>query len=397
MNNRRSRDYYDRAMRLVPEQTMTFAKAAHNYPSVWAPRYVKAASGCEVVDVDDNRFIDYTMALGPVILGYNYPRITRAVMEQLACGTIFSLPHYLEVELAEVLERVIPCCEQVRFYKNGADVTGLAIRLARSYTGRRHVLQSGYHGHHDWYSWVLREGGTLKELKQYTHSFAYNDLAGVQQLIDRYRSDIAAIIVETAFDPPRDEFLHKLRRLCDAHGIVYIFDEMWTGFRFGLGGFQEFIDVTPDIGLFSKAVANGFPISLIAGKRVVMDHFGRLWGFTTFGGEILSIRAALETICEIEERDVVKYVHCIGAQLKGGLAEILKESGHDATIGIVGYDCRFKLTVPDSTVDHKLCIQEQFLRDGILWNNMFVTSFSHQPVHVDRTLESFRKAVRSLG
>ena len=157
MNNTRSRDYFERASRLIPEQTLTLAKAAHNYPPHWAPRYVKSAEGCEVIDVDGNRFIDYTMALGPMILGYNYPRITQAVTEQLQHGTLYSLPHFLEVELAETIERIIPCCERVRFYKNGADVTGMAVRLARAATGRRHVLQSGYHGHHDWYSWVLRD------------------------------------------------------------------------------------------------------------------------------------------------------------------------------------------------------------------------------------------------
>ena len=182
----------------------------------------------------------------------------------------------------------------------------MSIRLARSYTGRRHVLQSGYHGHHDWYSWILREGGTLKEVQQHTHSFAYNDLESVHGLLDRYRGDIAAIIIETAFESPRDRFLHKLRELCDAQGIVYIFDEMWTGFRFSLGGLQESIGVTPDIALFSKAVANGFPISMVAGKRVMMEHFGRLWGFTTFGGDTLSIRAALETIDEIQERGSIR-------------------------------------------------------------------------------------------
>lgn len=392
----KSDDYYRQAKELIPEQTMTMAKGAHNYPLDYSPKYVKSAQGCELIDVDGNRFIDYTMGLGPFTLGYNYPRINNAVARQLVDGTVYSLPHYLEVELAELIVDVVPCGEMVRFFKNGADVTGLAIRLARSYTGRNHIIQSGYHGHHDWYSFLLRDSGTIKETKQYTHPVQYNDIQTVNKLIDQYKGDIAGIVLETAFDEPEEGFIDGLRKLCDREGIVLIFDEMWTGFRFSLGGFQEFIGVTPDLALFSKGIANGYPISVITGKRDIMECFSKLWGFTTFGGEVLSIRAAIETIDEIEKKNVIEYIWSTGHKLKEELLSLIKLYDLGNLITIKGYDCRFVFEYSDTNQNYKEILQKELIKNHILWNNMFVTSFSHKNEHIEKTIETFDKALQRL-
>ena len=392
----KSNDYYHRAKKLIPEQTMTMAKGAHNYPLDNAPKYVKSALGCEVIDVDGNNFIDYTMGLGIFTLGYNYPRVNNAVVEQLVDGTIYSLPHYLEVELSELIVNVIPCAEMARFFKNGADVTGLAIRLARSYTGKNHIIQSGYHGHHDWYSFLLRDSGTIRETKQYTHPVQYNDIQTVNELIDQYKGDIAGIVLETAFDEPEEGYLDTLHELCNREKIVLIFDEMWTGFRFSLGGFQEFIGVTPDIALFSKGIANGYPISVITGKREIMECFGKLWGFTTFGGEVLSIRAAIETIDEIEKKNVIKYIWSTGSKLKEALSALIKLYNLETLITIKGYDCRFIFEYSDTKKNYKEILQKTLIQQHVLWNNMFVTSFSHKNDHINKTIEAFDKALKKL-
>ena len=396
MNFSKSDDFYHRAKRLIPEQTMTLAKGAHNYPLDFSPKYVKYAQGCELIDVDGNRFIDYTMGLGPFTLGYNYPRIQDAVIKQLKDGTIYSLPHFLEVELAEKIVDVIPCSEMARFFKNGADVTGLAVRLARSYTRKNHVIQCGYHGHHDWYSFILRDSGTIKETKQYTHPFQYNDIQTVYELIEQYKGNVAGIILETAFEAPNEGYLDGLREICNRENIILIFDEMWTGFRFSLGGFQEFIGVTPDLALFSKGIANGYPISVITGKKDIMECFSNLWGFTTFGGEVLSIRAAIETIDEIEKKNVIEYIWATGHKLKEGLSTLIKRYNLDNLITIKGYDCRFVFEYSDTNKNYKELIQKELIQNNVLWNNMFVTSFSHKSEHIKKTIEAFEIALEKL-
>lgn len=395
MKTDRSQELLVRAQKVIPEQTFTYAKAAHNYPA-GSPAYVTKGLGCELIDVDGNRLLDYTMALGPMILGYAYPRVTRAVAEQLEQGTVYSLPHEIEVQLAEEMVRTIPCAEKVRFYKNGADVTSMAIRVARSATGRRHILQSGYHGHGDWYAFLLRDRGVLPETKLYTHPFAYNDLASVTNLVDSLDGDVAAIILETAFEPPRGTFLQDLRDLSTKRGIVLIFDEMWTGFRFRLGGLQEYAGVTPDLATFSKAMANGFPIAALAGAAAIMDEFKNVWGFTTFAGETLSIRAALETIAELRERPVHDHIWSLGARLRAGLQEAIDARNLEDTLVLEGFDCRFRLAAKQNANDVKAHLQRQFLDDNILWNTQFVVSYSHQPEHIERTVASFTRALDTL-
>ncbi len=395
MKTERSQELLVRAQKVIPEQTFTFAKAAHNYPA-GSPAYVTRGFGCELIDVDGNRLLDYTMALGPMILGYAYPRVTTAVAAQLEQGTVYSLPHEIEVQLAEEMVRTIPCAEKVRFYKNGADVTSMAIRVARSATGRRHILQSGYHGHDDWYAFLLRDRGVLPETKLYTHPFAYNDLAGVTSLVDSLSGDVAAIILETAFELPRGTFLQDLRDLCTKRGIVLIFDEMWTGFRLRLGGLQEYVGVTPDLATFSKAMANGFPIAALTGSAAIMDEFKNVWGFTTFAGETLSIRAALETIAELRERPVHDHIGSLGARLRADLQEAIDARNLEDTLVLEGFDCRFRLAAKLNANDVKAHLQRQFLDDGILWNTQFVLSYSHQQKHIERTVASFTRALDTL-
>ena len=396
MKTDRSQELLVRAQKVIPEQTFTLAKAAHNYPP-GAPSYVTRGIGCELIDVDGNRLLDYTMALGPMILGYAYPRVTRAVAEQLEYGTVYSLPHEIEVELAEEMVRIIPCAEKVRFYKNGADVTSMAIRIARGATGRRHILQSGYHGHGDWYAFLLRDRGVLPETKLYTHPFPYNDFASVTHLVDSLDGDVAAIILETAFDLPRGTFPQELRELCTKRGIVLIFDEMWTGFRLRLGGFQEYAGVTPDLATFSKAMANGFPIAALTGNAAIMDEFKNVWGFTTFAGETPSIRAALETIAELRERPVHNHIWSLGARLRAGLQEAINERSLGDLLVLEGFDCRFRLAAKQNANDVKAHLQRQFLNDNILWNTQFVVSYSHQQEHIERTVASFNRALSTLA
>ncbi|MBM4201482.1 MAG: aminotransferase class III-fold pyridoxal phosphate-dependent enzyme, partial [Gammaproteobacteria bacterium] len=260
---------WERARGLIPAGTQTLAKGPTQFSDGVAPKYLIKGQGARVWDVDGNEYLDYNMGIGPIILGYCHPVVDGAIRAQLDDGITFSLMHPLEVELAELLRECIPNTDAVRFSKTGCDVTSAAVRLARAYTGRERILCCGYHGWHDWYIGVTdRCAGIPDAVKALTHTVNYNDL---QSVIDAVDEDVACVILEPfVFERENGHFLSGLRELCDRHGVLLIFDEMWTGFRCAVGGAQEFLGVRSDLSLFSKAMANGMPISAITGRGDVM-------------------------------------------------------------------------------------------------------------------------------
>ncbi|MFZ2225468.1 MAG: aminotransferase class III-fold pyridoxal phosphate-dependent enzyme, partial [Candidatus Deferrimicrobium sp.] len=279
---------YARALGLIPCATQTLAKGPTQHVRGVAPKYLKRGAGSRVWDVDGNAYLDFTMAVGPLSLGYCHPEVDEAIREQLADGITFSLMHPLEVEVAERIRETVPGVEAVRFSKTGADVTSAAVRLARAWTGRRKVLCCGYHGWHDWYVAVTaRHRGIPSQVRDLTFTFRYNDIASLRRAVD---DDTACVILEPlVFEEPREGFLERVRDLCTRERIVLVFDEMWTGFRLAAGGAQAVYGVEADLVTFSKAVANGMPLSVLAGKRRIMDLLEEdVFFFTTFGGEALS-------------------------------------------------------------------------------------------------------------
>lgn len=392
-----SKSLLERALEIIPEQTMTFAKRAHNYP-LEAPSYVESAKGCEITDVDGNTFIDYTMGLGTAVLGYSDPEVTRAVVDQTAKGTLYSLPSHLEVTLSEKLIEIIPSAEKVRFYKNGADVCTLAVRLSRSYTKKDHVLFSGYHGHHEWYSHVLRDSGNLENSKNFSHKILFNDYDGIVEKVEALDENVACIMLEMAFDKPENNFLEKIKLFCDKKNIILIFDEMWTGFRFPSYSFQEYIGVTPHLSVFSKGIANGYTISAIVGKKDIMDEFNNIWGFTTFGGDALSLSAAIKNIERIKETNAIEYIWSIGLLFQKEINQLLIKYNLNDKIFISGYPCRFKLDFKKDFDSNNAIdiIKKTCLENGILWNNMFVFSLAHKDIHLNKTLSVFDNALSKI-
>jgi glutamate-1-semialdehyde 2,1-aminomutase len=303
---------YGRAFPLIPGATQTLAKGPGQYVCGVAPKYLARGKGCHVWDVDGNEFIDYGMGIGPLFLGYCYPDVDAAIREQLGYGITFSQMHPLEVEVAELIREVCPSAEMVRFSKTGADVTSAAIRLARAFTGRSRVLCCGYHGWHDWYiATTDRAAGIPEAVGELTATFQYNSTASLLDVIDE---DTAAVILEpVVVEHPSPGFLHELRDVCRANGTVLIFDEMWTGFRRALGGAQEYFGVHADLVCYSKAIANGMPLSVLAGRRDIMHYCDRnVFFFTTFGGEALSLAAAKATISTLRTFNVRRSWHFRG-------------------------------------------------------------------------------------
>jgi len=388
-----SNKLYHRALPLIPSQTQTLAKGPGQYIKGVAPKYLVRGKGSHVWDADGNEFIDYNMGIGPLSLGYCYPAVDEAIKEQLQNGITFSMMHPLEVEVAEYINALVPHAEMVRFSKTGADVTSAAIRLARAFTGRNKVLCCGYHGWHDWYISVTdRSKGIPQKIADLTHTFNYNDIDSVIDSIDH---DTACVILEPIVsEEPKNDFLHLLREICDKNGTLLIFDEMWTGFRLALGGAQEYFGVKADLITFSKAIANGMPLSVLTGRADVMQLLEKdVFFFTTFGGETLSLAAAKATLLEMLAHQVPQYIASQGKKLRTGLDTILQQEDI-SFLHCRGLDCRTMLTI-DPTINNPLALksllQQEFFKRGILWSGFHTLSYSHTDKDIDYTLKSYRE------
>ncbi len=279
----------ERARRVIPGCSQAFSKGLDQYPESLGPHYLVRGSGAEVEDADGNRYLDFTMGLCPVVLGYADADVNEAVGRQLAEGTLFTLSHPLEIELAELLVEVIPCAEMVRYGKSGSDATTGSVRLARAFTGRDRIACCGYHG------W--RDLGVPRQVADLTHTFPYGDVDALAQLLQSRPGGFACVVMEPmAASLPPPGYLGEVKELCRRHGALLIFDEIVTGFRLALGGAQAHFGVTPDLACFGKAMANGFPISVIAGRAEVMRWFEEAFYSHTFAGEAVGLAASLATI-----------------------------------------------------------------------------------------------------
>lgn len=395
---KKSDEYYKVALDLIPCTTQTLAKGPQQNVKGVAPKYLQSGKGSHVWDVDGNEYIDYLMGIGPLSLGYAYDKVDNAIKEQLKDGITFSLMHPLEVEVAELIHKVVPNAESIRYSKTGADVTSAAVRLARAFTKRDKVLCCGYHGWHDWYISVTdRNKGIPQSIQDMTYTFNYND---IQSVIDSIDDDIACVILEPyVFEEPKDNFLQKLRDACTKNGTILIFDEMWSGFRISLGGAQEYFKVNADLACFSKAVANGMPISILTGRKDVMSLLEHdVFFFTTFGGEALSLAAAKATINEMIEKDVPAQLAKQGNKLKVGYNKIAEKLGMSYT-KCSGFDCRTIITFDASAgnpLEMKSLVQQEMIKRGILWGGFHNLSFSHSDGDIEYTLKTYNEVLPIL-
>ncbi len=384
---------------LIPAYAQTLAKGPTQYVDGVAPKYLRRAKGARVWDVDGNEYLDYNMAIGPISLGYGYELVDDAIRAQLEDGIVFPLIHPLEVEVAELIREVIPNAESVRYAKTGAEVTSAAVRLARAYTGRDKVLCCGYHGWHDWYIGVTaRNLGVPQAVKDLVYTFNYNDIDSLTAALDE---DTACVILEPmTFDFPKDDFLQKVKAACEANGTLLIFDEMWTGFRWALGGAQEYFGVTADLACYSKAIANGMPIAVLTGRADVMsllnDH---VFFFTTFGGETLSLAAAQATIHELRDKDVAADLARKGQVLMDGYNEIVTELGLRDITHCKGHPARGLIFFDDKggqALLMKSLVQQELIRRGILWSGFHNMCYSHTEDDLAYTLEAYGEVLAEL-
>jgi glutamate-1-semialdehyde aminotransferase/spore coat polysaccharide biosynthesis protein SpsF (cytidylyltransferase family) len=380
----RSQAAFARAKKVIPLAAQTFSKSHLQYPQP-SPLFLSHGQGGLVWDIDGNEYTDLVSALLPNVLGYRDPDVDAAIRRQLSSGISFSLATELEAELAETLCRLIPCAEAVRFGKSGTDVTTAAVRLARAYTGRdRVVICGGYHGWADWS--VERNLGVPGDVRKWSTRVPF----GSQLHPDSF-ADCAAIIVEPEGGP---EYLRYLRELCDQHGIVLIFDEVITGFRFDLGGAQQLFGVTPDLACFGKAMANGMPLSAIVGRRDIMKMMeppDNIFYSGTMFGETLSLAAGIATIAKLEREDIIPKLWGCGSHLSNCVDDLIEAKGLNDFIATSGRAPFVRVVFKDDK------IAALFRREMVASGTLIIASHNicaaHGPNEIKRILKSYDHAL----
>ena len=398
-----SQAWLERAKKVIPGCAQTFSKGYTQYVQGVAPVFLQRGKGCHAWDVDGNQYIDYVQGLLPNILGYAHDEVNAAAAAQLQEGHSFSLPHPIEVELAERLTRLIPCAEMVRFGKNGSDATSGAVRAARAFTGRDRIACCGYHGWQDWYiGSTTRNAGVPVAVRQLTHPFLYNDIASLEKLFDEHPGEFAAVIMEPVnFVEPSPSFLASVKELAHRNGALLIFDEICSGFHLGLGGAQKLFGVTPDLACFGKAMGNGFPISCVLGRADVMRTFSEIFFSFTFAGEVASMAASMKVLDILEETDALARMEANGRTLQDGVSTMVKEAGLGARIKTMGRPqwSLLKFT-EENGADSPLLknlFQQEAMKRGVLLLVTHNMTAAHDPLAIHQTLEAYAEVIKTLA
>ncbi|MBM3475931.1 MAG: aminotransferase class III-fold pyridoxal phosphate-dependent enzyme [Armatimonadetes bacterium] len=400
-----SEKLYAKAVELIPGGSQTMSKRPQGYAPGAFPIYVERAKGCRVWDVDGNEYIDYIMALGPIVLGYCYPAVDHAIAAQLRKGIVFGLLHPLEIMAAQMICETVPCAEMVRFLKGGAEVTTAATRIARAYTGRELILNCGYRGWAD--QWTAQHTtpnarGVPECLRSTVQSFPYDDLPALESILHEKADQVALVFLDavsgTAPDPA---YLTGVRELCDRYGVLLAFDEIVTGFRLAPGGAQEYYGVAPDLACFAKGVANGMPLGVVCGRRAVMEIASELLISVTYGGECLSLAAVCACLQEYRDKPVHPHLWAHGEKLMEGFAEAGKRHGvpFDCT-GLAPMACpRFSYPEAELNADAWSLFLQETAKRGVLIRRgglLFVT-YSHGDDDIEQTLEAVDASVALLA
>jgi glutamate-1-semialdehyde 2,1-aminomutase len=364
------------------------------------PRYAKKARGAYIWDVDGNRYIDYLLGYGPVVLGHADARVTEAVIAELANGTCLTpLWSPLQVELTELLTSILPGAELAYLMKTGSEANSAAVRLARIFTGRSKVVRWGYNGWHDWA--VTQPAGIPVGTRAETLLFDASPDA-LASLFQRYPNQIAAVLMmpfefETV-DPAR---LRAIRQLAHDHHALLIFDEIRSGFRLRLGGAQEFLGVQADLATFSKAIANGYPVSALAGRREIMQGLAETKVSSSFYANPADMAAALTTISILSKTDVIDTLWSIGGALQNGLRTLIAR--YTVPAEVVGYPpipfMRFLHASPLARGRAERLFFRETTRRGILLHphHQWFVSAAHTNDDVEATLDACEHAFRLVA
>jgi glutamate-1-semialdehyde 2,1-aminomutase len=396
--------------------------------------YVKKAKGAYLWDADGNKYIDYRMAFGPIILGHAYDEVNEKVKQEIDDGTMSAMTYELEIELAEKMIQMCPGLEMVRFACSGTEATMHALRVARAYTGREKVIkfEGMYHGFHDYTLWstyapvesygnprspiaIPSSSGIPNSLNGLITTLPFNNPAVLEKTLASFGDQVAAIIAEPCMGNcgailPQKDFLQFIRKQCDKYGIVFILDEVKTGFRIANGGAQEVYHIDPDLATYAKALSNGYPLAAFGGKKEIMSIIGHgVAQGGTFTNNKPGVAAAWATLTILQREPVLKTIEKRGKRLMDGIAAILTENG--ITHCMSGYPAMFSYALGvekvadqrswnESEKDFYLTLVEALIERGVMPDHdprePWFLCYSHGEAEIDQTLETFRAAVKAV-
>lgn len=370
-------DLLKRALEIIPGGGQTDTKTTEFRLLGIQPSFFIRGKGVYAEDPDGVWWLDCQMGLAAYILGYNDPKINRQIIEQLNNGSIFSLSSPLESEVAETLLSLFPEFDMVRFAKNGSDVTSAAIRIARRYTGRDHVIGCGYHGFQDW-SMSMRPivTGIPGRVRDLTKGREDADLSNALSLLDETPEKYAAVIVDTGgYGIPDISLLGKLRDKCHECGTVFIMDEVVSGFRVSLRGTLGYSSVVPDMICLGKALANGFPLSALVGTKHLLQLAVETGMSSTYGGDCIGLAATKATLAQLKDGAINNLINKTGEALIKTINGSIRRHGLTELLEVVGYPALFDLVPRKNDVDKRRLIR--YLMRGlaqhrIFWQESFV-------------------------
>ncbi len=376
------KSYQERLLEAIPGGAHTYSRGFDQFP-VNAPQILTRGKGAYVFDADEKRYLDYGMALRAVNIGYAEDEINAAAIREIEAGNNLTRASMIELEAAELIVDLIDSVDMVKFTKNGSSAVSAAVKLARAYTGRNLVVRCADHAFFSYDDWFIGSTPLTRGIPQsvldMTKQFRYNDIASVEALLAEYPDQIACVVLEAATtEEPKDGFLTKLQDLCKANGIVFILDEMITGFRWDIKGAQHMYGLTPDLSTFGKAMANGFSVSCVAGRREIMElgsieFEGRERVFllsTTHGAEMSGLGAFVATMKFMQKHPVVEHLWDYGNKLVGLIRRQAELNGVSDYFKAGGFGCSPYYSTLDksgtNSMPFRTLFSQEMIRQGIL-------------------------------
>lgn len=396
--------YQDRLLKAIPGGAHTYSRGFDQYP-LNAPQILKRGKGAYIYDDQDNEYLDYGMALRAVNLGYANDTVDNAAIEQIRNGNNLTKPSMIELEAAELLIDTIDSVDMVKFTKNGSTATTAAIKLSRAYTSRTMIARCAeqpFFSYDDWFigSTPITRGIPQSDIDN-TKMFNFNNIDSLEKLFNEYPEQIACVILEpSATEHPKNNFLHKVKELCVKNGAVFILDEMITGFRWHLKGAQHYYNIKPDLCTFGKAMANGFSVAAVAGKREIMElgsieFEGRERLFllsTTHGAEMSGLGAFVETVKYLKENDVINHLWNYGKKLIEMMNDTAKKYGIEKNFIAGGIECSPYYLTFDKEGQNSLGLRTLFSQEMIK-NGVLMPWIALSYAHGDKELKLTQKAL----
>lgn len=389
----------------IPGGAHTYSKGDDQFP-LNAPAAIVRGKGARVWDLDGNEFIDCSMGLTSVCIGHGYEPVAQAVCDAAFQGTNFQRPATIELEAAKLFLETVESGDMVKFAKNGSTVVTAAVKLARAFTGRNRVAIAKEHNFFSFDDWFISttpcDFGIPTHVRSMTATFSYNNYASVEALLADNGHDIACLIMEPVkFDPPVDNFLHKVAALCKDRGVVFVMDEMVSGFKWDIRGAHNFYGVKADLATWGKGIANGFSACALTGRADIMELGGiRREGddklfliSTTHGAETTGLAAMVATIQAFKQHNMIASNWARGEAVKRRLEQVIDKHGLGKSLQLVGYPCLFALVCRNSAGDtddafRTLMLQEMIAR-GVLFQGLFYPTWSHQQAEMDHLVMAF--------